>query len=180
MGKILRNGFAVLRGLGLRLTHGGKVSCRKTAMFRGASLRVAKNSRAELGSGVRIGKNALVSVLNGGTLSVGAGTSIGMNNLIVCHEQIRIGQETILAPNVFIYDHDHVFDAECGVHKREFKTSPVSIGDRCWIGANTVILRGTKIGNNCVIGAGCVLKGDYPDGSVIVQKRNTEIYTIDD
>ena len=52
-----------------------------------------------------------------------------------------------------------------------FKTSPVIIGNNVWIGANTVILRGTEIGDNCVIGAGCVIKGKYGANSVIVQKR---------
>lgn len=45
-----------------------------------------------------------------------------------------------------------------------------------WIGANTVILRGTVIGRDCVVGAGSVLKGVYPAGSVIVQKRTENIY----
>ena len=56
-----------------------------------------------------------------------------------------------------------------------YKTSPVVIGDDVWIGANTVILRGTVIGRDCVVGAGSVLKGVYPAGSVIVQKRTENI-----
>ena len=53
--------------------------------------------------------------------------------------------------------------------------APIIIGNDCWIGANTVILRGTKIGDNCVVGAGCVLKGVFPTNSVIVQKRQTSV-----
>lgn len=51
----------------------------------------------------------------------------------------------------------------------------VNRGGELRLGTNTVILRGTHIGDNCVVGAGCVLKGTFPDGSVIVQKRNAEI-----
>lgn len=51
----------------------------------------------------------------------------------------------------------------------------MNIGKNCWIGANTVILRGTTIGDNSVIGAGCVLKGEYPAGAIIIQKRETTI-----
>lgn len=36
-----------------------------------------------------------------------------------------------------------------------------------------VILRGTKIGDNCVVGAGSVIKGEYEDNTIIVQKRET-------
>ena len=53
------------------------------------------------------------------------------------------------------------------------------IGNRVWIGANTVILRGTVIGDDCVIGAGSVVKGNVPANSVLVQKRDDEIIKID-
>ena len=36
-------------------------------------------------------------------------------------------------------------------------------------------MRGTHIGDNCVIGAGCVLRGDIPANSVVTQERKTEI-----
>ena len=104
------------------------------------------------------------------------GVSLGNNNVVVCHECIIIGKDTITGPNVFIYDHDHVFDYKNGVKKREYTTEAVYIGKNCWIGANTVILKGTMIGDRCVIGAGSVIKGKYADGTVIIQKRDE--YTI--
>lgn len=186
MGKVLRNGFAVLRGavrtFGLKMQCGSRVNIgKKLCTFQSTDLRVAKDSRLSVGNGVRVGKDALISVLNGGELHLGDGVSIGENNRIVCHEKISIGKNTILAPSVMLYDHDHIFDAKIGVHKREFKTGSVVIGENCWIGANTVILRGTTIGNNCVIGAGSVVKGDIPDSTIFVQKRTEQcipMYTI--
>ena len=82
----------------------------------------------------------------------------------------------IKGPNVLIYDHDHDISSAESIHDSGYKTSPVVIGDDVWIGANTVILRGTVIGRDCVVGAGSVLKGVYPAGSVIVQKRTENIY----
>ena len=41
--------------------------------------------------------------------------------------------------------------------------------------ANCVILRGTKIGDNCVIGAGTVVKGEIPANSVVYQERNNRM-----
>ena len=79
------------------------------------------------------------------------------------------------SPNVQIYDHDHDFRVEGGVKAGKYKTAPVEIGNNVWIGANTIILRGTKIGDNAVIGAGCVVKGEVPAGAVLVQKRVSEI-----
>ena len=112
---------------------------------------------------------------NGGKIVFGDQVGIGRNNIIVSQEKIIIGEGTILTPNVFIYDHDHEFDCNTGVKVKDYRRERVEIGKNCWIGANTVILRGTVIGDNCLVGAGCVLKGTYPAGSKIIQKRQTTI-----
>ena len=152
----------------------------KLSVFKSASIRRADKGSLIIGNSVHIGANALISSLKNGVLTLGNGVSIGANNFVICHHKISIGDNTILAPNVLIYDHDHIFTAENGVDKRNFKTAPVSIGKNCWIGANVVILRGTTIEDNCVVGAGSVLKGYYPKGSLIIQKRETEINSIID
>ena len=97
-----------------------------------------------------------------------------MDCKIAVHERVIIGEGTLLSPNVLIYDHDHVFDSETGVHRKDFRTKPIVIGKNCWIGANTVILKGTTIGDNCVIGASSVVKASIPKGTVYVQKKCIE------
>ena len=124
-----------------------------------------------LGKGVLIASNSVISATDGGRLSLGRMVGINRNSMIMCHDKVSIGDNTIMGPGVYIYDHDHVFDSMDGVRRNEYVTSPITIGKNCWIGANTVILRGTTIGDNCLIAAGCVVKGNYPDGSVVIQKR---------
>ena len=145
-------------------------------IFPGSALRCRKGTECVIGNQLKMDSYATVSVVGKGRLEIGNNVGIGMHNAIVCHEHIKIGDNTILAPNVMIYDHDHIFDPEHGVRIHEYKKSPVAIGKNCWIGANTVILRGTTIGDNCVVGAGCVLKGEYKSGTVIIQKRETVIH----
>lgn len=41
------------------------------------------------------------------------------------------------------------------------------IGDGCFIGMNSIILKGTEIGKNCVVGAGSVVSGKWEDNSII-------------
>ena len=91
-------------------------------------------------------------------------------NVILCAEggTLEIGEGCF-------FNNGCISSAE-SIHDSGYKTSPVVIGDDVWIGANTVILRGTVIGRDCVVGAGSVLKGVYPAGSVIVQKRTENIY----
>ena len=145
----------------------------KSLVSSSSHFEITKGGEMRLGKKLLVGKRCEIRVRKHGYLILKNGVGIGNDCDIVCHERIEIGENTIIAPKVMLYDHDHIFDANLGVKKKEFKTAPIKIGKNCWIGANTMILRGTTIGDNCVIGAGCVLKGTYPDGSVIIQKRET-------
>ena len=69
-------------------------------------------------------------------------------------EYIEIGDNCKFGNNLVIVDHDHNFRAY-GNHSHqnpEFLSSPIRIGNNVWVGANVTILRGTTIGDNCVIG----------------------------
>lgn len=132
-------------------------------------------ARLHIGKHFRMRDGAKIRVRDGAICTIGDNTSINSNNIIVCHEAISIGDNVQFSPNVQVYDHDHDFRVEGGITAMRYKTSQIVIGNDVWIGANSVILRGTEIGDNCVIGAGCILKGIFPAGSVIIQKRITEI-----
>ena len=54
----------------------------------------------------------------------------------------------------------------------------VEIGDNCWICSNVTILKGTRIGKNCVIGAGTVLSGNIPDNSIVKSNRSLKVEKI--
>ena len=43
----------------------------------------------------------------------------------------------------------------------------IKIGNSVFFGINCLILYNTTIGNNCVVGAGSVVRGQFPDDSVI-------------
>lgn len=178
MGRICSNLYAVCKGYTkcffMKLFHKNRIQFGKMPrLFKTAELRVSKNSFAHIGNKVSVNKGTIVSVLNGGKLEIGDHVSININSEIVCHENIKIGSNTILAPSVHIYDHDHVFGKGSGVERKKFTTEPVVIGNNCWIGVNSVILKGTTIGDNCVIAAGSVVKGNIPGNTVVVQKRET-------
>lgn len=109
-------------------------------------------------------------------MTIGSNVKINYNCIFVCHNLIEIGEGTEFSPSVYVYDHDH--DYRVGLKNNKFKSAPIVIGQNCWIGANTVILRGTTIGNNCVVGAGCILNGTHEDNSLIIQKRETVLKNI--
>ena len=132
-------------------------------MDRGSELRIGRNFKMRDGAKIRVRKGA--------TCIIGNNSSVNSNNMIACHERIEIGDNVMLSPNVQIYDHDHDYRSPGGVKDGIFRTSPVKIGDNVWIGANTVILRGTEIGDNCVIGAGSIVNGRIEPNTTFYQRR---------
>ena len=109
---------------------------------------------------------------------IGAGVKINYNCIFVCRDKIEIGEGVEFGPNVLVYDHDHDFRAEGGIKSKKYKTTPVVIGKNVWIGANTIILRGTTIGDNAVIAAGSIVKDNVPVNTLFVQKQKCDLIDI--
>ncbi|CUO81375.1 acyltransferase [Clostridium perfringens] len=138
-------------------------------------IEINKKSKFIIGKMVRIRSGSKIKIRRKAEVQIGDNTFFNHGCIVVCHDKIIIGKDVQLGPNVLIYDHDHDFRAKNGLKKLKYKTSPVIIGNNVWIGANTVILRGTKIGDNCVIGAGSVVSQNIPSESILIQKRENII-----
>jgi maltose O-acetyltransferase len=102
-----------------------------------------------------------------------------VNCVVLDCAPVTIGSNVFFAPNVQIYTATHPLDAE--LRKTLENALPVSIGDDCWIGGNSVICPGVSIGKGCVIGAGSVVTKNIPDNSLavgnpakIIRKLNQE------
>lgn len=92
---------------------------------------------------------------------------------------ITIGDGTIFGENVKIYDHNHCYSApSVPIKEQGYTSAPIKIGSHCWIASNVVILKGVTIGDNCVIGAGCVIYKDVPDNSVVVNQQQQQTKSI--
>lgn len=77
---------------------------------------------------------------------------------------IEIGDDVTLAPRVHILCHD----ASTKTFLNYTKVGRVTIGDRVFIGAESVVLPGVTIGNDVVIGANSTVTHDIPSNSVAV------------
>ena len=81
--------------------------------------------------------------------------------------KVKIGANAQIAPNVSIYTAGHPIHPESRNSGYEYGIE-ITIGDNVWIGGNTCIMPGVKIGNNVVIGAGSVVTKDLPDNVIAV------------
>ncbi|XJZ27077.1 acyltransferase [Bacillota bacterium Lsc_1132] len=171
---IIRRLLAFLKLSSVKIIHINSFSFKINEMV-SLSTRFAflNGGHIKIGKSLATERNVDFHVAEGGVLTIGDNCYMNKNCVISCHKEIVIGNKCALGPNVMIYDNDHDFRAEGGKIAGKYKVSSVVIGNNVWIGANTVILRGTHIGDNCVIGAGSVISGHYPDNTIIVQKRET-------
>ena len=142
----------------------------------GNKLRVYRNTEWNLfpdcsftaGGNLKIGKDVTFGVAPKAKLIVGKDVGVGNRCQIICHKYIEIGDGTVLAPNVMLFDHNHVFDGHNGVHQRNFSDGEIVIGKHCWLGAGCIVLKDVHIGDNSVIGAGSVVTKDIPSCCIAV------------
>ncbi len=103
--------------------------------------------------------------------SIEIGDNVGISGAtIYARSRIVIGSNTNIGGNVKILDNDfHPVNPmeRLADNKDAIGTLPVHIGENCFIGCNVLILKGSRIGNNCVVGAGAVVSGSFEDNCVI-------------
>lgn len=98
--------------------------------------------------------------------------SIGDNcriNGAYIHSQCRIsiGDNCVVASGVNILDSNgHQLNSTNRTVGRD-NPLPIIIGNNVWIGINAIILKGSVIGDNCIVAAGSVVKGTFPENTII-------------
>ena len=99
------------------------------------------------------------------------GNNVGISGAtIYARKEITIGDNTLIGGNVKILDNDfHPIEVEARNLdiKEKIGTREVEIGKDCFIGCNSLILKGSKIGDGSVVGAGSVVTGKFPSNVVI-------------
>jgi acetyltransferase-like isoleucine patch superfamily enzyme len=110
---------------------------------------------------------------NNGSLNIGETCFFNNNCSINCLGKIDIGNKNQFGENVLMYDHNHQFgDNTLLIADQGYTIGKIVIGNNCWIGSNVTILKDVTIGDNSIIGAGCVLHKSVPPDSVVINKQN--------
>lgn len=118
-----------------------------------------------------------VKLINKKNISIKNNVWIGHYCLLDGIGGINIGQGVHIASHSCIYTHSSENSIrllgekfiEIPANERlGYIIGNVEIGEYTFIGASCVILSGTTIGKGCIIGAGSIVKGSFPDYSVIV------------
>lgn len=129
-------------------------------------------NRLFIGKKVRIFPNCRIEIQdNCACIIIEDDTSIAQNFHIIsgCKQQLKIGKGTTISANVFITNIEHNYQ-QTGKHilKQPLLSQKTTIGENCFIGYGSVIQAGTVLGKQCIVGANAVVRGTFPDYSVIV------------
>lgn len=111
-----------------------------------------------------------LQIMRGGVLQIGDNSGIS-NTAITVAESVNIGRNVFIGAGCKIYDTDfHPIEAEFRfgdtVDITRTKTKRIIIEDGAFIGGHSIILKGTHIGENSVIGAGSVVAGNIPANEI--------------
>jgi acetyltransferase-like isoleucine patch superfamily enzyme len=99
------------------------------------------------------------------TVEFGAG--VYLNGVtIIANDSVRIGDRSVLGACTIIDSDFH----GVGAHDRDAGglIRPVVIEENVWIGTDAHILKGVRIGRDCVIGAGAVVRRSIPPGKIVI------------
>jgi acetyltransferase-like isoleucine patch superfamily enzyme len=134
----------------------------------GNVLEMFREGRLEIGRHALLEPNVWLTGPAPARIRIGQGSFLNIGVMVAATELVEIGDHCMFANGCFVSDASHRFDdPEKPVPWQGFTTKgPTRLGDNVWCGANVVITSGVTVGERCVIGANSVVTRDLPPWSI--------------
>lgn len=98
---------------------------------------------------------------------IGDNNYFNRNLMIDACGYIEIGNGNMFGPDIYITDSNHQYGIGKSSKDLPMDIGKVVIGNNCWIGAKSVILKDVVLGDHCVVAAGAVVTKSFPAGSIV-------------
>jgi acetyltransferase-like isoleucine patch superfamily enzyme len=134
----------------------------------GNVLEALRQGRLEIGAHTLFEPGVWITAPGDARIRIGAGCFLNVGVMVASTQLVEIGDHCMLANGCFVSDGDHRFDDPALPVPWQGFTSkgPTRIGDNTWCGAHVVVTSGVTIGERCVIGANSVVTKDIPSFSI--------------
>jgi acetyltransferase-like isoleucine patch superfamily enzyme len=134
----------------------------------GNVLEALDEGRLEIGAGTLFEPGVWITAPDRAHIRIGEGTFLNLGVMVAAVELVEIGDHCMFANGCFVTDGNHRFDDPSRpVTWQGFSSKgPTRVGDNVWCGANVVITSGVTVGERCVIGANSVVTEDIPPYSI--------------
>jgi acetyltransferase-like isoleucine patch superfamily enzyme len=134
----------------------------------GNVLEALNEGRLEIGANTLLEPHVWLTAPHRARIRIGAGCFLNIGVMVAAMELVEIGDHCMFANGCFVSDANHRFsDPHLPVPWQGFTTKgPTRVGDNVWCGVNVVIGSGISVGERCVIGANSVVTTDIPPFSI--------------
>jgi acetyltransferase-like isoleucine patch superfamily enzyme len=134
----------------------------------GNVLEALLEGRLQIGPHTLLEPDVWITAPGSARIRIGGGTFLNLGVMVAAADEVEIGDHCMFANGCFITDSDHRFDDPVRPVPWQGFTSqgPTRVGDNVWCGAHVVITGGVSIGERCVIGANSVVTTDIAPFSV--------------
>ncbi|MGI8460170.1 MAG: acyltransferase [Solirubrobacterales bacterium] len=134
---------------------------------RGLQLQVAKGAKLRIGRFAWIGDGTKIRCHEGEVI-IGAKTVLGQECTISAYRHVRIGEQCVIADRAMFIDFDHgIVEVERPIRLQGIYMRDVDIGSNVWVGYGACVLRGSKVGDNSVLGTYSVVTRDVPANAIV-------------
>lgn len=111
---------------------------------------------------------ALIASLRRQGVSIGTGCVIFTEQFSLEPYLVEIGDRVAIAGGTMFLTHDGAAWLLRRTRPEAQHFGRITVGADSFIGQNCIILPGTRIGTNCIVGAGSVVRGTVADGTVVM------------
>tara|TARA_B100000795_G_scaffold201456_1_gene155262 strand:- start:2635 stop:3309 length:675 start_codon:yes stop_codon:yes gene_type:complete len=129
--------------------------------------------KIKIGDFFKLGAYSIISCTNhlglvGKGLSIGNNSGIGEFSYFGCVGGVEIGDNVIMGQYISFHSQEHNFtDINKEIKDQGVQSKGIKLGNNIWVGAKVTFLDGANIGDNCIVAAGAVVKGEFPENSII-------------
>jgi acetyltransferase-like isoleucine patch superfamily enzyme len=136
--------------------------------IQGNVLEALREGRLEIGEHTLFEPQVWLTAPGDARIRIGAGCFLNIGTMVAAVDLVEIGDHCMFANGCFVTDGSHRFDdPETPVPWQGFTSKgPTRVGDSVWCGANVVITSGVTVGERCVIGANSVVTQDLPPHTI--------------
>lgn len=125
-------------------------------------------NNVSLSDGVRIAKNCSLFGGPSNLLEIGKGTYVGMNTIMNGFvDKIAIGDNVSFGANVYLMVDSGPNASERLQRLYPVEHGPITIGNHCWIGSESVIMPNVSLGDFCIVAANSFVKQSFPAYSIV-------------
>lgn len=144
----------------------GQLICGKGTKLISAMITINSGGKLIIGDNCTIRGRIIID--KEGKLLIGHGLQCNFPIKISVNEKgvVRIGNECLFS-NIQIWNSDmhSIFDKDTG--HRINNASDINISDRVWLGSGSIVLKGSQVSSDIVVGAHSIVNGSYPSNCII-------------